>query len=467
MQTGLPTQSLVWVEDQPVPTPLSSVVPGLRVLCVDQESWLPKYVEVTTASQGASAGPEGPNKLVNVTLEDDTTLELCENHPIFTGSLYNRGKSDVTAARDLKPLTHTVAVLKVVHVPVKSVAPKAGRQQATPTAAVQVKEPNRHAIVSAPPANAAGKAQHRFAGMAVGSTGLKPQQAAAPPTAKPAGPTTLSGLMMNGLRVKNTFLDIPTDGLSDSLSASSGMFKPGVGVPALGSGQPVQVSVPQVKKRQVVRSNSAPPAMVTDPSDDDKSDALLDVPMQISEVLQAASNPFVPADSIFTTPYGGSKTVAVTRNEDGGSKVSFSCSSFASWNSHASQGSGAGTSRIVQVGLQPNSAANDPANREARLGELLEVRAAGLSSIGSAQHDHGNCRPCKFHHLKGGEPCWKQGFCDRCHETSHAPAQRMIRRSRRGGARRQNGAAGELPGAQGDAALPGPAPSGRVTMTEL
>eukprot|EP00929_Paragymnodinium_shiwhaense_P043102 TRINITY_DN22209_c0_g1_i1.p1 TRINITY_DN22209_c0_g1~~TRINITY_DN22209_c0_g1_i1.p1 ORF type:complete len:461 (-),score=63.99 TRINITY_DN22209_c0_g1_i1:200-1582(-) len=460
MQTGLPTQSLVWVEDQPVPTPLSSVVPGLRVLCVDQESWLPKYVEVTTASQGASAGPEGPNKLVNVTLEDDTTLEPCESYPIFTWSLYKPGKSDVTAARDLKPLTHTVAVLKVVHVPVKSVAPKAGRQQATATAAVQVKEPNRHAIVSAPPAKAAGRAQHRFAAMAVGSTGLKPQQAAAPAPANPAFPTTLSGLMMNGLRVKNTFLDIATDGLLDSLSASNGMLKPGVGVPALGGGQPVQVSVPEVKNRQVDRSNSAPPANA-------RSDALQDVPMQISAVLQAANNPFVPADSVFTTPYGGSRTVAVPMYEDGSP---FSCSSVGSWNSHASQGSGAGTSRTVQVGLMnqnPNSLANDPASREARLGELLEVRAAGLSSIGSAQHDHGNCRPCKFHHLKGGEPCWKQGFCDRCHETSHAPAQRMIRRSRRGGARRQNGAAGELPGAPGDAALPEPSPTGRVTTTEL
>eukprot|EP00929_Paragymnodinium_shiwhaense_P008946 TRINITY_DN112949_c0_g1_i1.p1 TRINITY_DN112949_c0_g1~~TRINITY_DN112949_c0_g1_i1.p1 ORF type:complete len:306 (-),score=19.70 TRINITY_DN112949_c0_g1_i1:147-1064(-) len=82
-------------------------------------------------------------------------------------------------------------------------------------------------------------------------------------------------------------------------------------------------------------------------------------------------------------------------------------------------------------------------------------------SIGNLEHDGGNCRPCKFHNLTAGNPCYKGSMCDRCHDPSHADGMRQ-RRIRRGGAKRhQNQNANS--GTQASGSVKGSVPSSNMS----
>lgn len=54
-------------------------------------------------------------------------------------------------------------------------------------------------------------------------------------------------------------------------------------------------------------------------------------------------------------------------------------------------------------------------------------------SIGCSGHDEGTCRVCIFqhkHYVNGEDPCFKDFFCERCHEfhEDHMPSKRRLKK---------------------------------------
>lgn len=68
------------------------------------------------------------------------------------------------------------------------------------------------------------------------------------------------------------------------------------------------------------------------------------------------------------------------------------------------------------------------AGEATRLRDVLEVRRAGLSSLGSAQHESGNCRACvwesRCQHI-AAKPCVRGSLCEYCH-ADHAPMRKTF-----------------------------------------
>merc|ERR1719235_909529 len=89
-------------------------------------------------------------------------------------------------------------------------------------------------------------------------------------------------------------------------------------------------------------------------------------------------------------------------------------------------------------------------DRRVALSEVLQLRQAGIASLGSARHEEGSCYECLFanraqHH--GGIPCKKGILCDRCHAPHGVMARRKAKTGRqreRIKAQRQKAQAGEV-----------------------
>jgi hypothetical protein len=139
----LPPYALAWVEGKSLPTKVSKVVQGERILCHDQLSGGLKYAEVMDASTASSK-----SDWVVVTLEDDTKLVMTTEHPVFPGLSSGRAEiGHAVRAVDLRPEHHTVEVLKKVAVAVREVRSLSSTSAQVPSqrVALSVRQPERHA----------------------------------------------------------------------------------------------------------------------------------------------------------------------------------------------------------------------------------------------------------------------------------------------------------------------------------
>eukprot|EP00443_Scrippsiella_acuminata_P048913 CAMPEP_0115190312 /NCGR_PEP_ID=MMETSP0270-20121206/11961_1 /TAXON_ID=71861 /ORGANISM="Scrippsiella trochoidea, Strain CCMP3099" /LENGTH=823 /DNA_ID=CAMNT_0002603521 /DNA_START=87 /DNA_END=2558 /DNA_ORIENTATION=+ len=144
----LPPDAVLWLEDEPEPVKVGQVKIGQRVLCYDHVAHGLKYSEVVdVAAHDASF-----SNWVVVVLDDGTELQMTFDHP-----LYPEKAEAAIKAGELEPFTHSLAVLKVVSVPVREVRAAARAEtlhQHSATAGVlpmqrislSVQQPERHSI---------------------------------------------------------------------------------------------------------------------------------------------------------------------------------------------------------------------------------------------------------------------------------------------------------------------------------
>jgi hypothetical protein len=196
----LPPDATVWVEGKSTPASLGSIQIGQKVLCYDHVTGGLKFAEVMEAVKRGT-DPEKDSSSNNVewvavTLLDGTRLEMTSDHPVFpklAAASAATGKKKVgnsmtaaVTARNLKPGSHSLEILKLVPVPIKEVkdlplvsAGGRGPQRVT----VSVQQPERHSLFVT-------QGSRELSGMAVASSCA-------------AGVFTPI--------VKNTFIDLPSD----------------------------------------------------------------------------------------------------------------------------------------------------------------------------------------------------------------------------------------------------------------
>jgi hypothetical protein len=142
--------SLAWVENEAQPKLLQDLKPGDKVLCYDRLGATMKHTALLEVKV-----VDGPVEWVTVMLEDGTALEMTCDHLVQPsptspdqGAAMPTGPHarpmPVTFAGELQPGIHSLTVLKVVPIPVKSVQ----RRQSSKNMrmALTVQQSERHAI---------------------------------------------------------------------------------------------------------------------------------------------------------------------------------------------------------------------------------------------------------------------------------------------------------------------------------
>eukprot|EP00448_Togula_jolla_P016803 CAMPEP_0170576414 /NCGR_PEP_ID=MMETSP0224-20130122/4378_1 /TAXON_ID=285029 /ORGANISM="Togula jolla, Strain CCCM 725" /LENGTH=576 /DNA_ID=CAMNT_0010899251 /DNA_START=351 /DNA_END=2081 /DNA_ORIENTATION=- len=368
----LAADAVVWIEGQSVPQALGTVTVGQKILCLDNLTGQMKHVPVISSSVSESDAAEW----ITVSLQDGTVLEMTGNHPVEP--YMNGRRLGAVWARNLKTESHSLMVLKMETVPVCTVqegmvarySQEGRQQQQLSKAAVTVHQPERHMIFVA-------RRDHTTQIMAVGSASLKPAEA-------------LNG---DGLVVRNTFYDI-IDGT-------------------------------EVWKRSAARRSSAPPRLNLSRQSDDirQSPAHSQKNLEDLRKPRTPESPRQPAlsscSSARSMPSGASSDGEVMLNVGPPAPLKLCWDGLNGINGDASASS--------SLGLQPPRTAAS-SSRSLALSDLLRVRRAGLPSYGSAGHQDGSCKPCKFGSLNlskpGFKPCFKGALCDRCHEPGHENAYR-------------------------------------------
>jgi hypothetical protein len=206
----LPLDAAVWVESKSTPAKLGSIQMGQKVLCYDHLSQGLKYAEVMEA---VGRGTEGESEAVDwiaVTLTDGSRLEMTRDHPVFPWSTSVEPGVDDTMmaavkAGDLKVQSHSLEILKVVPVPVKSIErlpPKVVGGRGPERVTISVQQPERHSLFVMP----GNEPSHRSCGMALGSSCVASVPRAAWRLASPWSE------LPQGITIKNTFIDVSSGG---------------------------------------------------------------------------------------------------------------------------------------------------------------------------------------------------------------------------------------------------------------
>jgi hypothetical protein len=144
----LPPDAKVFVEDEPNPICAQDVVAGMRVLCLDNASQRPKYVEVASTEFLRDNAA-----WVTVALSDGTELTLTSNHPVLASRKDERKGTDVfhthVPATELQCGVHHLSVLQIVDLPVASVTPSCNAVSST-RVALSFQQPERHEVFVVP-----------------------------------------------------------------------------------------------------------------------------------------------------------------------------------------------------------------------------------------------------------------------------------------------------------------------------
>jgi len=429
----LPSDSIVWLEGAAKSVPLTEVAIGNRILCLDSLTNQLKYVEV--AGSTVSTGSE--NQWLVVQLEDGTQLEMTANHPVIPRNIAMRSVKQHSGlpirAADLKPKVHAVPVLKVMHVPVAAVS---WSDRSPEACSLKIKQPERNLIFS----TRRGSEGISAGAIAVGSSDLTP--------CSPPGLAAMSSVC-----VKNTFLSINDDSNSFSNSSMSGMFAERNADHSHGSmtslskrsTERANAKAARRPKRKLPRCNSAPPTQ-------GRAEACEEALAEAHDEMMAGMN----ANSTLTMSREARAHDLSMFNrahhslERLGGREDFSQDSFTARSARSAHSSGSSDygARQLQVGppLQLIPGAMEQAaqgldvqcvvqsdGRSASLSDLLELQHSSITSFGGFAHARGECRPCRFHYL-GSQRCWKEKLCERCHEMHHA--EKVSRRVRRGGAKK-------------------------------
>jgi len=176
--------SVAWVEGQPMPQPLSTLISGQKVLCHDNVSKGLKYAEILDVKTES-----GTAKWVSVVLEDGTSLQMTANHPVqpLTGS--HSGAMGAVRAMDLCPGSDYLMVLKTMPVLVQEV--EAGEAESEDRVFLTLRQPQRHSLFVASPPRGGGAGVPTVQTMAVGSADVVPTRST------------------HAITVKNGFIDLP------------------------------------------------------------------------------------------------------------------------------------------------------------------------------------------------------------------------------------------------------------------
>mmetsp|Transcript_2973 Transcript_2973/g.6536 ORF Transcript_2973/g.6536 Transcript_2973/m.6536 type:complete len:775 (-) Transcript_2973:200-2524(-) len=211
----LPHDAVVWVEGHALPRPVCTVKVGDRVLCHDNLSLVPKYVDVM-----ASDMMFGEASWVQVKLADGTSLTLTSDHPTQPRrALQEVPQSGHIAAGDLRPGSDSLMVLKMQPEKVRSVAPT--REQSGGRVALSLQQPERHELFVAPPS--CGKPGQEMATIAVGSADMATpanQQQGGGAGCSKGKDSCAAPPRAFGLTVKRTFIDFETEDDSRSRCSS-------------------------------------------------------------------------------------------------------------------------------------------------------------------------------------------------------------------------------------------------------
>jgi len=185
----LPPEAQTWVEGDAMPRPVARLSRGDRVLCFDRLGGSMKHTEVLQVKEA-----EGPTEWTSVTLADGAMLEVTADHPVHPapapGSEWGPyGPSLPTApisASHLEPGRDSLLVLKVVPVPVQSVACR--KAESARRISVTLQQPERHAMFVA----SAGSARPGIVGLQ--TVAVESSDAA--------------GLWQDQIRHRNSFLNV-------------------------------------------------------------------------------------------------------------------------------------------------------------------------------------------------------------------------------------------------------------------
>eukprot|EP00931_Biecheleriopsis_adriatica_P060573 TRINITY_DN3638_c0_g1_i8.p1 TRINITY_DN3638_c0_g1~~TRINITY_DN3638_c0_g1_i8.p1 ORF type:complete len:720 (-),score=99.74 TRINITY_DN3638_c0_g1_i8:249-2354(-) len=142
----VPEDYLVQTSQTSVPQKIKDVSVGQEVLCYDLIMGSPCFVELTGTELSER---QPPSKLVLVTLEDGTVMEMTPDHPVSVGAGIESQKQ-VHAAGKLQAGFHSLTCLKAVELTVKDVQ-EITNKATSPVVSLYVQNASRYNILMSPP----------------------------------------------------------------------------------------------------------------------------------------------------------------------------------------------------------------------------------------------------------------------------------------------------------------------------